>query len=286
MDGCSSIEEICEKAFKDCITLERIDLSSCSNLKKLGLPYNVPGKINGVFEGCSNLTEIKLDGASLKEICENTFKDCKKLRTIDLSTCSKLRKIEKNMFENCEKIESITLPDNITEIGSSAFQNCVELKNIDLSNLALTSIGGYAFYECKSIGEINLSKSVDLTEFSNGVFNSCKMLKNINISNCTKLQRVCYTAFSSCENLESLDLSHCKALKEIKRDTFVDCEKLTVKLPDSITEIAEGAFGDPDKCYNGKCQTRCKKVLVPNDDIKTKVVNAKYPEGNIEPYSE
>ena len=283
LDGCTALEEICEKAFYACENLKTLDLSSCSNLKKLGLPYNVPGKINGVFEACSNLTEIKLDGASLEEICENTFKDCKKLSAMDLSTCSKLSKIEKNMFENCEKIERITLPDTITEIGGSAFQNCAALKNIDLSKLALTSIGGQAFYGCESIETIDLSKSIDLTNLGGyAPFYACTSLKSIDLSNCTKLNLIGASGFYKCENLEMIDLSHCKALTEIKRDTFVDCENLTVRLPDSITEIAKGAFGDPDKCYNGNCQTRCKKVRVPNDDIKTKVVNANYPEENIE----
>lgn len=283
LDGCTALEEICEKAFYACENLKTIDLSLCSNLKKLGLPYKDTNKTNGVFEACSNLTEIKLAGASLEEICEKAFKDCKKLRTIDLSTCSKLRKIEKNMFENCEKIESITLPDNITEIGSSAFQNCAALKNIDLSNLALTSIGGQAFYGCESIETIDLSKSIDLTNLGGyAPFYACTSLKSIDLSNCTKLNLIGASGFYRCENLESLDLAHCKNLKEIKSDTFVDCENLTVRLPDSITEIAKGAFGDPDKCYNGNCQTRCKKVRVPNDDIKTKVVNANYPEENIE----
>lgn len=287
LDGCTALEEICEKAFYACENLKTLDLSSCSNLKKLGLPYNVPGKINGVFEACSNLTEIKLDGASLEEICENTFKDCKKLSAMDLSTCSKLSKIEKNMFENCEKIERITLPDTITEIGGSAFQNCAALKNIDLSKLALTSIGGQAFYGCESIETIDLSKSIDLTNLGGyAPFDACTSLKSIDLSNCTKLNLIGASGFYKCENLEMIDLSHCKALKEINEDTFVDCEKLTVKLPDSITKIAEGAFGAPDKCYNGNCQKLCKKVLVPNDNIKTTVVNAKYPKENIEPYSE
>ena len=284
LDGCTALEEICEKAFYACKKLETIDLSSCSNLKKLGLPYRIPDERNGVFEGCSSLTEIKLAGASLEEISEKAFKDCKKLSAMDLSTYSKLSKIEKNMFENCEEIKSITLPNTITEIGGSAFQNCAALKNIDLSNLALTSIGGQAFYGCKSIETIDLSKSIDLTNLGGyGPFYACTNLKSIDLSNCSKLNVIGASGFYGCENLESLDLSHCKDLKEINRDTFVNCKNLTVTLPDSITKIEKGAFGDPDKCYNEKCQTRCKKVRVPNDDIKTKVVNANYPEGNIEP---
>lgn len=287
LDGCTALEEICEKAFHACEKLEKIDLSSCSNLKKLGLPYRIPDERTGVFEGCSSLTEIKLAGDSLEEISEKTFKDCKKLSAMDLSTCSKLSKIEKNMFENCEEIKSITLPNTITEIGGSAFQNCAALNKIDLSNLALTSIGGQAFYGCKSIETIDLSKSIDLTNLGGyAPFYDCMSLKSIDLSKCTKLNLIGASGFYGCENLESLDLSHCKDLKEINRDTFVDCEKLTVTLPDSITEIAKGAFGDPDKCYKGKCQTRCKNVLVPNDNIKTMVVNAKYPKENIEIYSE
>lgn len=128
LDGCSSIEEICEKAFYACENLKTLDLSSCNNLKKLGLPYNVPGKINGVFEACSNLTEIKLDGASLEEICENTFKDCKKLSAIDLSTCNKLSKLKKICLKTAKKSKVLRFQILLLKLETLLFKNVLNCK--------------------------------------------------------------------------------------------------------------------------------------------------------------
>lgn len=302
LDGCSSIEEICEKAFYACEKLETIDLSSCSNLKKLGLPYKDSNKINGVFEACSNLSEIKLDGASLEEICEKAFKDCKKLKTIDLSTCSQLSKIEKNMFESCEKIESITLPKSITEIGLRAFRFCTALKNINLSDLALTSIGEATFVDCQSIEAIDLSKSVNLTELADGMFSGCTALSSVRLGSlintigesvfydCAKLKDLDVSqlplntigalAFMGCENLESLDLSHCTELEKIERYTFTATKSLKLTLPKSVKTIDKIAFGNPKRSDRYRL-TPCKEVRVPNEEIKTLLLAASLPEANI-----
>lgn len=312
LDGCSSIEEICEKAFKDCITLERIDLSSCSNLKKLGLPYaynNInEGNINGVFEACSNLSEIKLNGASLEEICEKAFKDCKKLKTIDLSTCSKLSKIGNQMFESCEKCQSITLPTSITEIGFYAFRFCEALEKINLSDLALTSIGKASFVKCKNIKKIDLSKSINLTNLAKSMFSGCSALSSVSLGssvdtigervfyNCAKLKELDVSqlplntigtfAFMGCENLELLDLSHCTELEKIEKHTFTATKSLTLKLPKSVKIIDKGAFGRRNPKEEKYRLIPCKKVFVPNKKIKALVLAASLPEENIEIYGE
>lgn len=51
------------------------------------------------------------------------------------------------MFYNCASLASITIPDSITKIDSSAFFGCTSLNNITIPNY-VTSIGSHAFYGC------------------------------------------------------------------------------------------------------------------------------------------
>ena len=48
------------------------------------------------------------------------------------------------MFYTCSKLSKIVLPNNILEIGESAFYGCSSLKNIDIPD-KVTEIGYSAF---------------------------------------------------------------------------------------------------------------------------------------------
>ena len=50
-------------------------------------------------------------------------------------------------------ILSVSLPDGLTSIGSSAFENCSALTSITIPN-SVTSIGDDAFYNCSSLTSI------------------------------------------------------------------------------------------------------------------------------------
>ncbi|MBD5186439.1 MAG: leucine-rich repeat domain-containing protein, partial [Bacteroidales bacterium] len=60
----------------------------------------------GAFEGCKELTEVKLPD-TVTEVGEGAFK-------------------------GCEKVTEITLPDGLKEIGEGAFTGCKELENVEI----------------------------------------------------------------------------------------------------------------------------------------------------------
>ena len=84
-------------------------------------------------------------------------------------------------------------------------------------------------------------------------------------------------AFYECSSLESIDLSSCVKLTKIGKQAFSDCTNAVINLPASITEVKEKAFGEKNETY-------CKKVLVPNEEIKQLVRASGYPEDRIEMY--
>ena len=183
----------------------------------------------------------------------DAFKGCDGLTAVDLSGCTEL-----------------------TEIGYKAFLGCSKLKSVDLSGCAeLTDIGESVFNGCTSLESIDLSPCVKLTRIGWGAFSGCSKLKSVNLSGCAELTEIEGTnwdngAFQNCSSLESIDLSPCHKLIRIGRGAFSGCTKVVVKLPASITEVKEKAFGEDNKTY-------CQKVLVPTEKIKMMVIYSGYP---------
>ena len=72
-------------------------------------------------------------------------------------------------------ITSITLPDNITSIGKSAFDECTSLKSVNIPD-NVVSIGGFAF-ENTGIKSITIPNSVNVVEVM--MLGHCAYLKEI-----------------------------------------------------------------------------------------------------------
>jgi len=104
------------------------------------------------------------------------------------------------------------------------------------------------------------------------------------LSACSKLTEIGHGAFKGCSKLKSVDLSGCTELTVIGGDSYVayygafsGCTNAVIKLPASITEVRDKAFGKDNETY-------CKKVLVPNEEIKQLVRASGYPGDRIEMY--
>lgn len=151
-----------------------------------------------------------------------------------------------------------TFPEGVTEIEDYVFEGYNELKEIEIPD-TVTKIGIGAFYECKNLEKIKLSKKIN--QLPPIIFEGCISLTNIEIpSNVTKIG---YHAFRQCQfkninlpkNLELIDtgaFESCTSLekitipprvKEIGSYAFDHCSNLKkIELPDSITKIGRGSF--------------------------------------------
>ena len=56
-------------------------------------------------------------------------------------------------------MKSISIPDNITTIGNTAFWGCESLEFLDIPS-SVTTIGKYTFYGCKSLERIIIPDTV------------------------------------------------------------------------------------------------------------------------------
>ncbi|MGP1521339.1 MAG: leucine-rich repeat domain-containing protein [Treponema sp.] len=231
------------------------------------------------------------------------FKDCKDITGLDFSKCSKLGYIDKEAFYSSSKMEKLVFPKNnqLFSIEEKAFYSC-GIKNLDLSkctkleriekeafrstrletlNLSdfakLTEIGEECFSSCGNLKTINLDGCVELTEIGEKCFLECRKMTSIDLSPCSKLKIIKKLTFYSCYELKTVDLSGCSELKELEEECFKLCKNAEVKLPVSI-KVIRSVFKWCERTYGSSCSQHgwCKKVLVPNEEIKNLVKNSGY----------
>ncbi|MFA7673254.1 MAG: InlB B-repeat-containing protein [Clostridia bacterium] len=91
-------------------------------------------------------------------------------------------------------IESVTIPDEITEIYDGMFSGCVNLQTVYMSGSAVSSIGAAAFFNCVNLESVSLPASV--TQIGQNTFAHCISLEIINLTD--SLETVGSGAFKNC----------------------------------------------------------------------------------------
>ena len=135
-------------------------------------------------------------------------------------------------------------------------------------------IDHYGFRDCAGLTDVDLSDCTDIIWIGRQALKNCSSLESIDLSWCI-LDKIDIGVFSGCSKLKSVVLaSYYSDIKKIEMSAFSGCTKAVVKLPVSITEIDRGAFGGDNDSY-------CKKVLVPNSEIKKLIIGLDYPEDRI-----
>ena len=125
-------------------------------LQEITIPASItslvgPYGTGSAFTYCSSLTAVFFEGNNITLIPNNTFSECKSLKTITLPTT--VEKIDYNAFIGCESIEEIVIPDAVKTIGKQVFSFCSSLKHVVLGT-QLESIGNHAFNECDALETI------------------------------------------------------------------------------------------------------------------------------------
>ena len=192
---------------------------------------------SGTFFNCQKLESIDFNNAPLKLMNESTFRGCNKLYNIDLSS-TKLEEVPTYCFYDCSNLQSIILPASLKTIGNVAFYGCYKVRNIDLSTTSLTKIESW-FSNTDSLRTVKLPNTV--TEIGENAFYNSP-IEEINFP--AALITIGDGAFYG-NQLKIIDLSATKF--NTINNWFAGNKKLrTVKLPETVTSLGEGAF---DNCY-------------------------------------
>ncbi len=168
-----------------------------------------------------------------------------------------------------DRIKTVSIPDTVEYIGTSAFDYCKKLKKINIPD-SVTSLGDMCVFNgCESLNEITIPGSIKKLPY--GTFYDCKNLKKVTLKN--GIQKISQEVFFNCKNLSSINIpdtvteiddafSHCNSLKSIKlpkniktikSQTFYSCKKMKeVTIQNNVTEIEDRAF---DNCKSLKSIT-------------------------------
>lgn len=174
-----------------------------------------------------------------------------------------------NYLTTLDSVPYVSIPDSVTEIGKYAFGWCSHLTYVNIPNSVIT-IGDSAFNGCFNLRDINIPDSV--TDIGNNAFSSCDSLTNVSIP--SSVTSIGANPFESCKNLMSIEVdennpsylsidgalfdksaktligsptgrkyySIPNGVTTIGDDAFYGETLTSVNIPDSVTEINNGAF--------------------------------------------
>ena len=139
-------------------------------------------------------------------------------------------------YKNRLKISSVTICDDVTSIGGWAFYNCKSLTSVTIPE-SVTSIGQLAFDSCSRLPSVTIPESV--TSIGTDAFYGCSSLRSVTIP-----ESVTYigdAVFAECSSLMSVAVP--ESVTSIGRYAFYDCRILTsVAVPEGVTSIGDYAF--------------------------------------------
>lgn len=153
------------------ITIATDAFEDCDSLAGITIPNSIKG-LGGGFRGCDNLKSVYINdlGAWCKIVFGGTIQNSNPLcyahklylnnkLVTNLTIPDEVTSIGSYAFIECESISELTIPDSVTEIGYGAFEECKNLKKVTLPN-SISSIQMDTFYDCSSLTSISIPEGV------------------------------------------------------------------------------------------------------------------------------
>ena len=242
-DGLNSIEEC---AFQGCLALIEIELPvelsfignsafADSGLQKINLNNLNVSFGFGVFAGCQNLNDFVFPTSYYS--IEGAFAG---MNITSVTIPDEVSEIGAYAFADCKDLKEVYIHDSVNEIGEGAFEGCSSLEYVELPS-TLEKINAKVFSRC-GIEKITLPDT--LKEIGDYAFSKSSLVR---ISFPNSLMRIGNYAFSGCSSLNDQDLkSDYSELCEIGEGAFENCKRISFVIPEGVTEIKDYTFRGVD----------------------------------------
>ncbi len=237
----NSVTTIGDEAFAGCIGLTSVTIpnsvtsignsafSYCTSLTSVTIPSSIASIGNGAFSYCTSLTSVTIP-SSIASIGEAPFSRCSSLSTITVDDLNSFYSSVDGVLFNKDqttliqcpggKAGSYTIPNSVTNIGSSAFAHCSSLTSVTIPN-GVTTLGSWAFSGCSSLTSATIPSSV--TSIGEEAFSNCVSLTSVTIPN--GVNTIVGWAFSSCSSLTDVTIG--SSVTSIGNGAFSGCTFLT-----------------------------------------------------------
>lgn len=204
--------------------------SSCSNVKSITIPETVKEIGNNSFKECRDLVTLDLGG--VEKIGSGCFyypsPDFQnKLTTVDLS---KVKSIGNNSFVNFTNLTSVELSPELESLGTGCFQGCpkVELEFPEDSRYAVID---NIVYECNGTGADKQPVNLLMLQPN---------FKGADITLPATVTSIASRAFEGNTNLRTIDLGN---VQTVGSYAFMECKNLTtVTGSENIVNLGSSAF--------------------------------------------
>lgn len=252
----------------------------CAPMKNITIPDSIISIDIRVFDYCGNLQYNEYDKAYYLGNESNPYLVLIKAKDKYITDClvhENTKLIYYQAFNNCSNLLSVTIGDNIVQVGNSAFSGCENLTDVyitDIENWCKIGFNssssnplhnGAKLYLDGQLSE-NITIPESITEIKNNAFYGCS-LKNINLPN--NIEEVSASAFTNCNNLhyneydnayylgneenlylvliksKGLNTTSCiihEQTRVIADKAFYNNDLSSITIPDNVIAIGEYAF--------------------------------------------
>lgn len=193
-----------------------------------------------VFNSCTKLVLLRLEKTTPNEDGTAAYEDDKLPALTALGVSGAYRN---GPFKACTSLKSITIPDEVTVIGGSAFDGCTSLVTVNLPK-NLKTVYSSAFNGCKKLTTVTFNEETpDATvNLQQKVFNGCSVLTGFDFDKVGEFSGS--DIFNGCKALKSVDI-HNQLTAGVLKNMFKGCTGLTTVNFDPLS----GGIGD--SAFNG-----------------------------------
>ncbi len=186
----STIVEIGNNSFKNCIYLESINYPDGNYVERIG---------DNAFYGCKVMSSFPIS-PYLNTLGEYAFFGCSSVTAYDGLHLSELALVPDYAFAGNDSLVSVSLPVSLTTIGAHSFDGVKKATFTFPTDNVVTAVGEYAFADCFALRSFLAKNISTVGEYA---FSGCNSLAEVSLPS----DVLAYTVFGSAEGVYFYEVS-------------------------------------------------------------------------------